>query len=556
MKKKYGFGELLVKENIITQEQLEEALEYKKERRLRLGQALLEMNLANEETLVKILSKQLRIEIKHPHEIEVDVLAVDMVPERIVREHECFPFGLGEGTLKMLVNDPLNLILEDEIYHETGLRCEFFLTYERELEEMIDKYYEQEKVIKEIEALDQDDMDDDSFDVSIKDENSPIIKIVNSIFKGAVQEEASDIHIGATEKKVEVRYRIDGILHRVRELPKKAHPALVSRIKTMADMDITDRRQAQDGRIQINLDGHPIDMRVSTLPSVHGEKVTIRLLDKGNLLMSMNDLGFTPENQEKFEKTIQKPVGIVLITGPTGSGKSSTLYTVINELNDVSKNIVTIEDPVEYRLDGIVQVQVNPKAGMTFASGLRAILRQDPDIILIGEIRDVETAKIAVKASNTGHLVFATLHTNDAVSSILRLVDMEVERYLVASTIQGVSNQRLVRKICTSCKVSYKSNTVTPDRAFFGIHDDRELTLFKGEGCDACKKTGFKGRVPIQELLILDDEVRRLITEGASTQEIESAAVKAGMKTLKMDGLEKSLQGLTTLEEVKRFVVE
>lgn len=557
--KKNTYEDMLVSEGLVTQEQMDEAIEYKKSRRVTTQQALMELNMAGEEDLLNILSKYLRIPIKYEMEISVDTSVIDMIDERLVREHEFFPFGKTEDAIQMLVKDPLNIVLEDEIKEQFGLRCEFYLGYFMEINSLIDRYFVQEKVVKEIEALKtgvEEDEDDDYFDVSIQDENSPIVKIVNSIFKGAVQAGASDIHIGPNEKKVIVRYRVDGILQKVRELPKKAHAALVSRIKTMGDMDITEKRKPQDGRIQINLEGHPIDMRVSILPSVNGEKVTIRLLDKGNLLMTLKDLGFTDYNQKKFENLIETPVGIILITGPTGSGKSSTLYTVINELNDVTKNIITIEDPVEYKLENITQVQVNPKAGLTFADGLRSILRQDPDIILIGEIRDNETAKIAVKASNTGHKVLATLHTNDALSSVMRLVDMGVENYLVASTIQGVSNQRLVRRVCEHCKVPYESAEITPERVYFGIDDDRPLTFYVGTGCENCKGSGFKGRVPIQELLVLDDEVRRLITEGAHSHIIREAAIKAGMKTLKEDGLEKALAGFTTLEEVKRYVSE
>lgn len=558
MKKPYGLGEILVTNRYISREQLSEATQLRITKNIPLVDALLELGYVQEEVILQVLSKQLRLPIRSKNDIKVDLNVVDIISERIVKTHTCFPFEMNGSFVKVLVSDPLNLKLEDDIFTETNLRCEFYLGYKVEINQLISDYYGTSLVIQDMDETEsEDDMEEvaSAFDIGSQDDMSPIIKVTNSIFKNAVTEGASDIHIGATEKKVEVRYRIDGILHKVRELPRRVQAALISRIKTMADMDITERRVPQDGRIQINLNGKAIDMRVSTLPNVNGEKVTIRLLDKGNLLMDIKDLGFQPKIEEEFAKLINSPVGIILITGPTGSGKSSTLYTVINELNDESKNIITIEDPVEYMLDGIVQVNVNAKAGMTFAEGLKAILRQDPDIILIGEIRDKETAGIAVKASNTGHLVFATLHTNDAVSTIVRLMDMEVEPYLVAGTVKGVINQRLVRRVCPHCKVAYKSKEYSEEKAFFGIPDFLELKLYKGTGCDRCKNTGYKGRVAIHELFLMNDELRKMIVDGASESEIRSRAVEMGMTTMKQDGFDKALEGLTTLEEVRRFVL-
>ncbi|MFP3727422.1 GspE/PulE family protein [Priestia filamentosa] len=558
MNKPNGLGETLVAKGYIYEDQLAEATRLSVSKNIKLVDALLELKLVKEEVILKVLSKHLRLPIKSKNDIKVDINVPDIISEKLVKTHICFPFEITEDAVKVLVWDPLNLKLEDDIFQETNLRSEFYLGYRGEIMQLINEHYGTNIVIIEVDETEDedDDLEDLStaFDIGGQDNMSPIIKVTNSIFKNAVNEGASDIHIGATERKIEVRYRIDGILHKVRELPKRLQPALVSRIKTMADMDITERRVPQDGRIQINLNGKSIDMRVSSLPSVNGEKITIRLLDKGNLLMDIKELGFQPKIEEEFEGLINSPVGIILITGPTGSGKSSTLYTVINELNDESKNIITIEDPVEYKLDGIVQVNVNTKSGMTFAEGLKAILRQDPDIILIGEIRDKETAGIAVKASNTGHLVFATLHTNDAVSTIVRLMDMEVEPYLVAGTVKGVINQRLVRRICPHCKVSYKSADYSEEKAFFGIPDFLELKLYKGTGCEKCKNTGYKGRVAVHELFLMNNELRKMIASGASESEIRTKAVEMGMTTMKQDGFDKALEGLTTLEEVRRFV--
>lgn len=554
--KKYSLGELLVKEGEITEQQLEEALMFKEENKLKLGQALLELGFVNEELLLTMLSKQLRIPIKRKNDIQVNPVAIEMFPVDLVKEHFAFPFDKNEeeGTVSFLVKDPLNLLLEDQVYHKTNMRVEFFLGLEKDIDSLIYEQYENKKVMEDLEGLEHGDKDDELFDMNVNDENSPIVKMVNNIFKKASIEGASDIHIAPTEKNIEVRYRIDGILHMAHELPKKAHSALTSRIKTMSDMDITEKRKPQDGRIQITLDGHSIDMRVNTLPTVYGEKVTIRLLDKGSLLLDIKELGFLDSVQQSFESLIRFPVGVILITGPTGSGKTSTLYTAINELNDVSRNVITIEDPVEYKIHGIVQVQTNEKAGLTFASGLRSILRQDPDIVLVGEIRDQETASIAVKAANTGHLVLSTLHTNDAVSTITRLIDMGVAPYLVASTVVGIVNQRLVRKICDNCKVKYKSENDASDRAYFQISPHQDLYLYEGQGCEKCKGTGFKGRVPIQELLVMDNDIKKMISHQASEREIYEMAIDKGMIPMIQDGLEKAMLGLTTLDEVKRFV--
>lgn len=558
-------GDILLHEGVVTQQQLLEALSYQKDKGTRIGKALIELGYVTEERLLQTFSRGLKIPIKKVSDITVDLDLLEQVPESIIKEYNVFPFEKDEFFIKVLVTDPFNIVMEDEIKFNTGLETELYLTYERDLENLIDKYFDQEKVMKDLEDLGDDAGDVDYFNVDINDENSPIVKITNKIFKDAINEDSSDIHIEPNEKNVTIRYRVDGILHKARELPKSAHAALTSRIKTMAgdSMDITEKRKPQDGRIQINIGNKQIDMRVSTLPTMNGEKTTIRLLDKTKMLMNMENLGFTNENMQKFEKMIKSPFGIVLITGPTGSGKSSTLYTIINELNDVKTNIMTVEDPVEYRMNGINQVQVNQKAGMTFAAGLRSILRQDPDTILIGEIRDNETAEIAVKASNTGHLVFATLHTNDAISSVMRLVDMGVEPYLVASSLIGVINQRLVRRICSDCKIPYISKEDNKDRLFYNVPKGTELTLYRGSGennegkeCEHCKGTGYRGRLAIHEVLDMDDEIRRMIIDGAKPQEIKKAAKENGFITMKDDGFDKALKGLTTLEEVRRFVAE
>lgn len=555
--KKRGLGQLLIEERIVEPHELTLAMDYKKEHGVKLGQALIELKLLDELKLAKILSMQLNIPFKRKDEIIVDKVVLGKIPIDMVKAHHSFPFDINdeEKTISFLTIDPLNLVLEDTVFHETEYRVKFYLGLSKDIDSLIYEHYENEKVMQDLEGMGISDKDDDFFDVDIKDNNSPIVKIVNNIFKIATQEKASDIHIAPTESKVEIRYRIDGILHKSQELTKKAHAPLVSRIKMMADMDITEKRKPQDGRIQISLGGRNIDMRLNTLPTIYGEKITARLLDKESVLLNLEDLGFQPRILEEFKQIIHQPVGIVLLTGPTGSGKTSTLYTAINALNDVSRNIVTIEDPVEYKLQGIVQSQVNEKAGYNFANGLRAILRQDPDIVLIGEIRDLETAKIAVNAANTGHLVLATLHTNDSISTVSRLVDMGIEPYMIASTLTGVVNQRLVRAICEECKVSYESTEDSPERAFFEIDPDKPLTLYKGEGCDVCKQTGYKGRLAIQELLTMKNTLRRMIAKEEDEGELLAEAIKNGLVPMKQDGLEKALLGKTTLEEVKRFII-
>lgn len=556
-------GDILLHEGVVSEKQLMEALSYQKLKGVRIGKALIELGYVSETELLRTFSKGLKIPIKKVSDVEIDEELLREIPENVIKEHSVFPFEKDEHFVKVLVTDPFNIVMEDEIRNLTGLEVEIYLTYERDLENLIDKYFDQEKVMNDLKDL-GDELDEEmNFNLDVDDENAVIVKITNKIFRDAVEEDSSDIHIEVNENNVTVRYRVDGILQKVKELPKSSHAALTSRIKTMAGMDITVKRMPQDGRIQITIGNKPIDMRVSTLPTINGEKTTIRLLDKTKMLLSLSSLGFTETNMEKFQKAIKNPFGLVLITGPTGSGKSSTLYTVINELNDVKTNIMTIEDPVEYKLDGINQVQVNQRANMTFAAGLRSILRQDPDTILIGEIRDKETAQIAVKASNTGHMVFATLHTNDAVSSVMRLIDMDVEPYLVASTVTAVVNQRLVRRICKECKTSYTSIGDTKDRLFFGVPSDTELTLYHGTGkssdgkeCEHCKGTGYKGRLAVHELLMMTDDVRRLIIDGAKPQEIKEKALQGGFISMKEDGYEKALLGLTTLDEVRRFVVE
>jgi type IV pilus assembly protein PilB len=555
-KRKKKIGEILLEEKIITQEELNKVFEYRKGKNIKTGKSLIELGYITESDLLDILSRQLNVPVKKIGDVKIDRDVKDMVTEEFVKTHKFIPFEKTDSTLKLLVNDPLNLVLEDEIFLRTGLKAEFYLLNEHDLSKLIEKIYDSNKVLQDLGLIEDDSIDYSTYDIGNTENSAPVIKIINSIFRDAVRLGASDIHISVNEDDLDIRLRVDGILQEIDRLPKNTSAPIIARIKMMADLDITEKRVPQDGSITIEIEGKPIDLRVSTLPSIFGEKLVIRLLEKNESIMNIDNIGFSENNLTVFKELISLPIGIFLVTGPTGSGKSSTLYAAINELNTVDVNIVTIEDPVEFKLKGITQVQVSTKVGLGFSEGLRSILRQDPDIVLVGEIRDHVTAEIAVRASNTGHLVFSTLHTNSAVSTVVRLVDMGIESYLVASTVVGVLNQRLVRKICSKCKVSYTTGGGDKDRIFFNVNSETELTLYKGEGCEYCNFTGYKGRMPIHELLVVNDSIRRMIVEGKMIKDIEKVAIENGMRTLKMDGFEKALKGITTLEEVRRFVVE
>ena len=385
-------------------------------------------------------------------------------------------------------------------------------------------------------------------------DEAPIVRVVNLIISQAINDKASDIHIEPEIRTVKVRYRVDGVLHDVMSPPKHIQAPMVSRIKIMSNMDIAERRIPQDGKIHLRHDGREFDLRVSTVPTIHGEKVVMRILDKGSVMLGLNKLGFSEVNQRMFEDVIDKPYGMILVTGPTGSGKSTTLYSCLNKLNTGTTNIMTIEDPVEYQLPGVNQVQVNPKANLTFASALRAFLRQDPDIIMVGEIRDQETAQIAVEAALTGHLVLSTLHTNDASGAVSRLVDMGVEPFLVASSVVGVLGQRLARTICPNCKEPYEPSPEAIKRFGLSMFSDADLNFYRGRGCDNCKMTGYRGRTGIHEILTMTDRVRSLILNRCSTAEIKQAAMEEGMRTMQDDGLQKVLSGVTSMEECLRVV--
>jgi type IV pilus assembly protein PilB len=566
-------GEILVANSLITAKQLEEALEYQKKTGLKLGQILLEKKYITEKQLLEFLSKQFSIRFVEISKIEISPEIIKIVPEAIARRYTLIPIEKNDNIISVAMVDPLNIVVLDELKLMTGYNIEPVFALEDDILSAIDKYYgttSSQQALDEI--IKKNTSNEDASDISVvekkddeeivslenQSESGPIIKMVNIIISSAIKSRASDIHIEPSYKDTKVRFRIDGVLHIQQTIPKKFHNAIVSRIKIMSNLDISERRIPQDGRIKIKLSEKEIDLRVSILPTIFGEKIVMRILDSSGLKLKLEELGFEPENLAIFSKCIKAPHGINLITGPTGSGKSTTLYSALSTLNSPDVNISTIEDPVEYHLDGINQVNVNPDVGLTFASGLRAFLRQDPDIIMVGEIRDFETMSIAINAAMTGHLVFSTLHTNDAAGAITRIGMMGIEPFLTSSTLLMVVAQRLVRTICKYCKEAYEvePNLIIKLGASQTLIEPNikngKLVIYKGRGCDKCFGTGYKGRIGIHEILEVTDPIRELIVDKAPSTKIKEVARKNGMITLRESALRKLMNGITTVEEVIR----
>ena len=553
-------GNMLVSSGIITEEQLKEALEEQKKTGERLLDILKRLGSIDEETLAKIIAKQWGYPYIDLSTVEIDKETVHLISEEIARRFEVIPFGrTEEGEIMVAISDPTNIFAIDFLRNYLN-NVKIYVASKESIIGNIEKYYSMEKTVKEavmeMTGGVEVETEEEGTELSIDEarslaETAPIIRLMNQIITEAIISRASDIHIEPQKRSVRVRYRIDGVLNDAMSLPKNIQPGLVSRVKIMANLDIAERRRPQDGRINIKFRGREIDLRISILPAIFGEKVVMRILDKERSLIPLEKLGFSEDSLTIFKSLITQPYGMILITGPTGSGKSTTLYAVLRILNSPKVNILTAEDPVEYQLDGITQLQVNPKIGLTFANALRSFLRQDPDIILVGEIRDRETAQIAMEAALTGHLVFSTLHTNDSFSAPTRLIDMGIEPYLIASALIGVTAQRLVRKICNNCKKEIKPSRYMLEQ--LGIEDEN-ITFYKGEGCPICNNTGYKGRIAVQEILKIDDNIREMILKRASSTEIKEYAVKNGTKTLLQDALDKARKGITTLEEVLRVI--
>ncbi|WP_027409473.1 GspE/PulE family protein [Anoxybacteroides tepidamans] len=553
MKKKQErkrLGDLLVEAGLITERQLEEALEQKAPGQ-KLGDALLQRGYITEQQLIEVLEFQLGIPHVSLYRYPIDPKLTNLVPKEFAKRNMVMPLKAEGDRLLVAMADPMDFFVIDDLRLSTGFHIETAIASKDDILRAINKYYDVDESMEDFLRMvpTQETVEEER----VTEEDSPIVRLVNQILQLAVEQRASDIHIDPQETKVLIRYRIDGVLRTDRALPKHMQSVLTARIKILANMDITEHRIPQDGRIKMNIDFHPVDLRVSTLPTVYGEKIVMRVLDLGAALNDIEKLGFNKLNLQRFIELIERPTGIVLITGPTGSGKSSTLYAALNRLNNEEVNIITIEDPVEYQLEGVNQIQVNPNVGLTFAQGLRSILRQDPNIIMVGEIRDRETAEVAIRASLTGHLVLSTLHTNDAISTITRLIDMGIEPFLVATSLAGVVSQRLVRRICRDCQQEQE-----PTKREIEIFARRGLKLEKiirGRGCPTCNMTGYKGRIAIHELLVMNDEMRRVILNHEPFSKLRELAVKNKMIFLIDDGLLKVKLGLTTLEEVLKVAI-
>jgi type IV pilus assembly protein PilB len=593
-------GELLLKEKLITPDQLQQALTQQKSGGGKLGFSLVKLGFVKDEQITALLSKQYGVPAINLAQFKIDLTIVKLVPTETARKYQIIPLSRSGSTLTIAMTDPTNVFAMDDIKFMTGYTVEPVVASEIAIGDAIEKYYPSgksgaspaggakggkpgapgaatgstlEMASRGLEEL-QNSLGAGADDVEVLEElqeisaealarqgeDAPVVRLVNVVLMSAIQKGASDIHIEPYEKELRVRYRIDGILYNIMAPPMKYRDAIVSRVKIMSKLDIAEKRLPQDGRIKIryNESGEPkeIDFRVSVLPTLFGEKIVLRLLDKDKLMLDMTRLGFEPESLAKFEQAILRPWGMVLVTGPTGSGKTNTLYSSIAKINTPETNIMTAEDPVEFNLAGVNQVQVKENIGLNFAAALRSFLRQDPNIILVGEIRDFETAEIAVKAALTGHLVLSTLHTNDAPSTINRLMNMGIEPFLVASSVHLICAQRLVRRVCSNCKEPSPQTPEALMQAGFNAEDAAEVTPMKGAGCDKCNTTGYKGRVGLYEVMAIGEELKELILVGASGTELRRKAIEEGMLTLRMSGLRKVKDGLTSIEEVVRETVK
>lgn len=554
--KQKKLGELLVDAGKLSEEKLEQLLSLQKGTGKKLGELLIEKNIFTEDEILKVLEIQLGIQKIDLGEYFIEPQVPTLIQEKIARRHILIPVKRVEKKLFVAMNDPLNVVAIDDIRLITGLEPYPVIASKGDILNAINTYYGKamaESAIAEFKKQNKRDLDQEFLEDEMANElkNAPVVRLVNTIIKQAVSQGASDIHIEPFENILRIRFRIDGDLREIMDSEKSTHSAILTRIKIMASLDIAEKRIPQDGRIELNVDGKEVDLRISTLPTVFGEKIVIRILDRSGFLLDRSDLGFTDVNNVLYEKIIRNPNGIILMTGPTGSGKTTTMYTILREINDSKKNIITVEDPVEYRLYGINQVQVNNKAGLNFASGLRSILRQDPDVIMIGEMRDTETTEIAVRAAITGHLVISTMHTNSAAATVSRLLDMGIESYLISSSVVGIIAQRLVKKLCEKCKTLVELDET--QKKSLGITDGK---IYQKNGCNHCNQTGYKGRTGIHEIMIINRGIREVIDRRGTMDEIEDIASKNGMTTLTQSCRELVLNGTTSYEEYLRVTYE
>lgn len=550
---KKRLGDILLESGIIDEQQLNIALAIQKEKKVKLGQVFIEENILSEDQIFKVLERQLGVPYIDLNNFYIDPKVPKIIPENIAKKHSILPIAINNGKLLIAMSDPLDIIAVDDVRLFSGMDVDISISTIDSIKRIMNNYYDgsddAEKAVEEfnIGELNNavEEVENESEDVA----SAPVVRLVNSIIIQASNQKASDIHVEPFEKEVRIRYRVDGELKEIMNPSKAMHSSIVTRIKIMGKMDIAEKRIPQDGRVEMNIEGRMLDLRISVLPTIYGEKVVIRLLDRNAIVVSKEQLGFTEYNLDLFDRIIKAPEGIILLTGPTGSGKTTTLYTILKELNSINKNIITLEDPVEYRLAGVNQVQVNAKAGLNFASGLRSILRQDPDIVMVGEIRDAETVEIAVRASITGHLVLSTLHTNDTAATISRLIDMGVENYMVSSSVVGIIAQRLVKRICPRCK----EEVAMTDKEMKMLKLDAPIPLYKGKGCQYCSKTGYSGRIAIHEIMVMDREIRSMIDNQESIDAIKQRAIEKGMKTLNQTCVDLVKSGVTTIDEMVKI---
>jgi len=551
-------GEILVQERLTTPDVVEQALARAKATGERVGEALVAVGAVKSEDVLRALAEQQSLAYLSRDELPSPLPIVKNLSPKYLRQYTVCPVSIENGLLTVATADPLNTVVLDDLRQFTGLAVKLVVSSAEAITEAIDRTYDgaATPLQRIVEGMEDEGAGEEEDVNHLRDMafEAPVVRLVNLLVENAIDAEASDIHVEPFEDTLRVRYRLDGILFDQEAPPRRLQAAVTSRIKLMAEMNIAERRLPQDGRIRVTVRGRRVDIRVSTIPTVHGESIVMRLLDRSSVFLPLEKLGFASAMLHRFEALIKRPHGILLVTGPTGSGKTTTLYGALDKINSPDRKIITVEDPVEYQLKGVNQIHVKPKIGLTFATGLRHIVRQDPDVILIGEIRDLETAEIAIQAALTGHLVFSTLHTNDAPAAITRLQDMGVEPYLVASVLEGVLAQRLVRRICAACRVPDTPNAA--DLEALGIEGAGGRPLSRGRGCDECRGTGYRGRTGIYELFPITEDARSLILKRAPSREIRRCAIEAGMVTLRMDGWLKACEGVTTVEEILRVTQE
>lgn len=567
MKKHSRLGELLLASNLITEEQLRTALQEQATSRRLLGEILVDRGYVSDVDIAKCLSEQLGVPFVDLDTYQVDPEVVGLVPEATARAYEVMPLFAIEGKLSVAISDPLDIRALDVLHQETGYEIEPVISSRSAIRRALDQHYGTKDAMQEIlRDMSEEDLETDVDEAEVERlqdlvDEAPVVKLVNNLLIEGVREGASDLHVEPDTDLVRIRFRLDGRLHEMPSIPKSLQFSVIARIKVIAKLDIANRRIPQDGRFEVTIDGKDIGVRVSTFPTIYGENVVMRLLDKNAGAYGFERLGLDERSRKLMEAMITKPYGMVLATGPTGSGKTTTLYALLTQVSSIEKNIITIEDPVEYRLPLVRQCQVNPKAGVTFATGLRSIVRQDPDVVMVGEIRDVETASIAVQAAMTGHLVFSTFHANDAPGAMARLIDMEIEPFLLGSAIVGILAQRLVRTLCPSCRTAYTpTDALWSELGLDGSNlvqgDPADHVFYRATGCRECRETGYKGRIPIFEIMPVSEPIRELVVSRASADQIRREAQKEGMKTLREYGLQKAIQGVTSVEEVLAWTQE